>query len=124
MDFNDKSAIYQQIADIMCQKIMSDEWLVDAKIPSIRELAVDLEVNPNTAIRSFEYLQNQGVIYNKRGIGYFVASDGPAKVRKLMRDEFINSSLPALFKSMVLLDISIDDIESMFNTYKQTQQVK
>lgn len=122
MNFNDKTAIYLQIAGLMCDKILNGDWPIETKILSIRDLSVELEVNPNTTMRSFEHLQNKGIIYNKRGIGYFVATDGPQNVKNMLREEFVNETLPSIFKTMVHLNITINELDTMFNTYKQSQQ--
>ncbi|WP_047448594.1 GntR family transcriptional regulator [Alistipes sp. ZOR0009] len=120
MEFNDKSAIYLQIADYMCDNILMETWKANEKILSIRELAVNLEVNPNTAMRAYEFLQTRGIIYNKRGIGYFVSEDAVLKVRNYMKEEFINQSLPVFFKSIFQLDINFGELEAMYNDYKLT----
>lgn len=68
MDFNDKQSIYLQIVDFLNEQILLERWQSEERIPSVRELASMVEVNPNTVMRSFEFLQQQEVIYNKRGI--------------------------------------------------------
>lgn len=118
MEFSSTKSIYIQIADYMCDSIMMGKWKVNEKIISIRELAVELEVNPNTAMRAFEHLQSRGIIYNKRGIGYFVAEDAVQRVKSLLREEFISDSLPNFFKSIFQLDISFDELSRMYNEYK------
>lgn len=124
MNFDDKNAIYLQIARIMCDNIMAARWLPDERIVSVRDLAVELEVNPNTAMRSYEHLQNLGIIYNRRGIGYFVAPDGPQKVKTMLREEFMSQSLPSIFKTMLHLDISMEELIGLFNSYKTNPQNK
>ena len=73
MQFRESQAIYLQIADFVCEKILLKEWKAEERIPAVRELAIQLEVNPNTVMRTYEFLQQQEIIYNQRGIGYFVA---------------------------------------------------
>ncbi len=70
MEFKDTQAIYLQIVDWMCDNIVKEKWGSDERIPSVRELGVLLEVNPNTVMRAYECLQNQNIIYNKRGVGF------------------------------------------------------
>lgn len=70
-NFGDNRPIYLQISGWICEKILRGEWVADQRIPSLRELGVLLEVNPNTVVRTCEYLLSQGVIYNRRGLGYF-----------------------------------------------------
>lgn len=72
MNYNTNQSIFIQIADRISDRVLSKEYQADGRIPSVRELAVEMEVNPNTVMRSFELLQNNEIIYNKRGIGYFI----------------------------------------------------
>ena len=73
MNFKESKAIYLQIADRICDEILLGQFGEEERIPSVREYAAIVEVNANTVMRSFDYLQSQNIIYNKRGIGYFVA---------------------------------------------------
>lgn len=118
MEFSNSKSIYVQIADFMCDGILMGKWAPNEKIISIRDLAVELEVNPNTTMRAFENLQNRGIIFNKRGIGYFVAEDAVQKVKALRREEFVSDELPKFFKSIALLDITFEELSKMYNEYK------
>ena len=118
MDFQNNQAIYIQIADIMCENILLKKWEEDERIPSIREIAVAMEVNPNTAIRTFNYLQDMGIIYNKRGIGYFIAEDGYKKTLDYKKKEFMKIDVPLLFKKLNMLNIDINDIVKLYKSYK------
>ena len=80
MNYNTNQSIFIQIAERICDRVLSGNYKADSRIPSVRELAVEMEVNPNTVMRSFERLQANEIIYNKRGIGYFVASDAERKI--------------------------------------------
>lgn len=114
MEFQKDQAIYLQIADLICENILSGEWLEDERIPSVRELAMTAEVNPNTVMRSYTWLQDKGIIQNQRGIGYFVAPGAIEQTRRLKKEDFINTQLPQLFKMMSLLNISMDDLKSIY----------
>jgi len=118
MEFRDNQAIYLQIADLFCEHILLKKWNPGDRIPSVREMAVDIEVNPNTVVRTFNYLQDKGIIYNKRGIGYFVAEDGFEKTKALKKEDFVNNELPRVFRAMELLNLSIDDLSKYHNQYK------
>ncbi len=118
MDFDENQAIYLQIADFLCENILQKKWLPHEKIPSIRDIAVQVEVNPNTAMRTFNYLQDRGIIYNKRGIGYFVSDDGYEKTLELKREEFIKHDLPQVFRTMELVLVDFDELKSLFQAYK------
>lgn len=117
MDFANKQPIYMQIADYFCENILKKEWKENEKIPSVREIAVLVEVNPNTAIRAYTFLQDQGIIYNKRGIGYYVAEDGYQKALEMRKTEFIHKDLPYLFKTMNLISLKLDDLVQLYKTH-------
>jgi GntR family transcriptional regulator len=111
MEFRESQAIYLQIADYICEAILKEKWQEGDRIPSVRELAVSMEVNPNTAMRTFNYLQEKGVIFNKRGIGYFINEDGKSKTLELKRQEFINNEIPRFLHTMQLLGIKLTELE-------------
>lgn len=119
MQFRESQAIYLQIADYVCEKILLKEWKPEERIPSVRELAVQLEVNPNTVMRTFEFLQQQEIIYNQRGIGYFVAANAVKNAQQYRRNEFIEKDLPQLFRNMYLLGMEPDELKPRFDKYKK-----
>lgn len=114
MEFNPHKPIYLQIADSLSEKVLSGEWQPEDRIPSVRELGVSLGVNPNTVVRVFEYMQNLNVIYNKRGIGYFVSPGAKKEILKEQRTQFLQDELPGVIKKMKLLEISPDEFEKMY----------
>ncbi|GAB2563683.1 GntR family transcriptional regulator [Spirosoma aerophilum] len=120
MDFRDKQAIYLQIAEYVSEQILLGRWPIGEKIPSVRELAADLEVNPNTVMRTYELLNQQGVIANKRGIGYFAADDAAEKIRTFRREQFLQNDLPQFFKNLTLLHIDLREIEARYDEYVNT----
>ncbi|MBJ6110028.1 GntR family transcriptional regulator [Hymenobacter sp. BT523] len=121
MEFRDNEAIYLQIAGYVSENILRRKWPPDDKIPSVRDLAGELQVNPNTVMRTYEFLQNQGVVYNKRGIGFFVAPAADAKVKQFRRARFLQQELPELFKTIFLLDISLEELEQRYTEFKAEQ---
>lgn len=117
IEFKDNQAIYLQIADQFVENIIQKKWQGGERLPSVRDTAVEFEVNPNTTLRTFSYLQDQGIIYNKRGLGYFVAEDGYEKTLALKKEQFIQEELPTLFKSMALLGLSLSDIKNHYEKF-------
>lgn len=117
MEFRENEAIYLQIAAYVGDNILIGKWAPDEKIPSVRELAVDLQVNPNTVMRAFEFLQGQEVIMNKRGIGFFVTADAKKKMKAYRKERFLGQELPELFRTLVLLDINMDEVKQRFETF-------
>lgn len=118
MEFNQPKGIYLQIADQVCDRILQGEWNGGDRIPSIRELAVNLGVNPNTVTRSYQSLLDRQIIENRRGIGYFVSDGARTNILKERRAEFIREDLPGMFKTMNLLDISIEEIQEYYAGFK------
>jgi len=110
MDFKETQPIYMQIADWACEQILLDKWKLDERAPSVRELGALLEVNPNTIVRSYDFLQTKEILVNKRGVGFFVASDAAEKIRKFRKERFFEEELPVVLKTMKLLDIEVDEI--------------
>ena len=113
-------SLFILIAERICDRVLSGNYKADSRIPSVRELAVEMEVNPNTVMRSFERLQANDIIYNKRGIGYFVASDAEQKIREMRHNQFVEEVLPAVFKEMHLLDVGIDELTKAYTLYIST----
>jgi DNA-binding transcriptional regulator YhcF (GntR family) len=121
MEFGDSNAIYLQIADQLSENILLRKWNPGDRIPSVRELAVSIEVNPNTVMRTFNYLQEKGIIYNKRGIGYFVSDDGFEKTKALRKENFITQELPRLFRELRLLNLTMEDLSSFYSQYAESK---
>ncbi|WP_018621445.1 GntR family transcriptional regulator [Spirosoma luteum] len=117
MDFRDKQAIYLQIADYVSEQILLNRWAAGEKIPSVRDLAAELEVNPNTVMRTYEFLSQQGIIANKRGIGYFPAEDASDRIKTYRREQFLANDLPVFFRNMYLLGIELTEIESRYEQF-------
>jgi DNA-binding transcriptional regulator YhcF (GntR family) len=120
MEFKESQAIYLQIADHMCEQVLLDKWKTEDRIPSVRELAVQLEVNPNTVMRTCEYLQQYEIIYNKRGIGYFVSPNAAKKIKQLKKERFLANELPQFFRNIYLLDIELDELKPHYDKYKKS----
>ena len=75
INFNTNEPIYVQIKMYLEKKIISGEYVSEYKLPSVREFASELKVNPNTIQRVYTELEGDGLIYTKRGIGKFVTED-------------------------------------------------
>ena len=110
MEFNEPRGIYLQIADQIRDRILQGEWGAGERIPSIRELAIELGVNPNTVTRSYQELLAWGVVVNQRGRGYFVTERAAERALGTMREEFMRDELPKLVRAMQTLDIGIEEL--------------
>ena len=117
MQFRESRAVYLQIADYICERILLNEWKTDERIPAVRELAVQLEVNPNTVMRTYEFLQSQNIIQNQRGVGNFVAGDAVKKATEYRKAEFIEKELPNIFRSIYLLDMDVDELKPRYEKF-------
>ncbi|MFC1222388.1 GntR family transcriptional regulator [Pedobacter sp. BG31] len=117
MEFRDNKAIYLQIAEYVCEHILLGKWKADEKVPSVRELAVEMEVNPNTVMRTYELLQNKNIIKNKRGIGFFVDEAATEQVKSYRKQQFIADELPVVFRNIYLLNIGFDELENQYKTF-------
>ena len=117
MDFKDQQAIYLQIADYVCENILLKKWPAGEKIISIRELAISIEVNPNTVQRAYDFLQQKEIISNKRGIGYFIESDADKKIKSYRKDLFFENELPAVFKNMFLLGVGLKEFGTRYKKF-------
>lgn len=115
MEFNEHKPIYLQIADTLSEMVLQGEWQVHDRIPSVRELGIEYGVNPNTIMRVYDYLQNNGIIYNKRGIGFFISADAKGLILESQRDQFFSNELPQILKKLKLLNISIDELTNRIN---------
>jgi GntR family transcriptional regulator len=113
MEFRRNQAIYLQIADHITERILSGTWAEGERIPSIREMSEDIAVNPNTVMRSYAYLQDLGIIYNQRGIGYFVAEGAHQKTLELKKKNFIRRELPRILRTMDLLHLTCEDLRAL-----------
>lgn len=114
MVFNNNKSIYLQICDAIYEKIINGDLIEDERIHSVREYAAEIGVNPNTIMRSYEKLTSEGIIYNKRGIGYFISADARKKVLITQKEQFLNEELPVIIRKMKLLEINEECIIRYF----------
>ena len=105
MEFSENRPIYLQISDVICEKILSGELRAEDRLMSVREYGALIGVNPNTMMRTYEKLTNDGIIYNKRGIGYFVCPGARETVLANERKSFMENELPSILKRIQLLEI-------------------
>lgn len=120
MQFNNNGqAIYLQIVDYVCEKILLKEWKPEDKIPSVRELAINVEVNPNTVMRAYEFLKQQDIIYDKRGIGYFISAAAVKNATTFRKNEFTEKELPALFRILFMLGIEPEELAPQYEKFKK-----
>ncbi|MFP4431401.1 MAG: GntR family transcriptional regulator [Spirochaetaceae bacterium] len=110
MEFDDRQSIYLQIVDYIGEGILKGRFTEGERIPSVREMAMDTQVNPNTVMRSYAALQDRGIIHNQRGIGYFVSEGAYRRIRDEKVRDLIEQEVPRLVESLRILDIQVDEI--------------
>jgi DNA-binding transcriptional regulator YhcF (GntR family) len=110
MEYNEHKPIYLQNVDLMQEKILQGDWREEERIPSVREMGAMVGVNPNTIVRSYQLLESQEVIYNKRGLGYFVKEGAVARIKENVKNEFIANELPQFKAKAQMLGITKDEL--------------
>lgn len=114
MEFKNNKAIYIQISDTLCDSILSGKYLPGNRIPSVREYAAEVEVNANTVMRAYDSLEQQGIIYNKRGIGFFISDNASALIKELRRKEFFDDEIEYFFNRLHSLEITPEELKTLY----------
>ena len=116
MEFEANKPIAVQLVDFCRRQVLSGQWVAESRIESTKELAVQLAVNPRTVMKAYDQLAAEGVIYQRRGMGYFVAPDAAAKVREALRREFLEQDLPAFAAKMRLAGLTPEEVGEMLKS--------
>lgn len=122
MEFHRNKPIFLQIVDAICQKVVSKEWKEGIKIPTVKELAKELEVNHNTLMRSLEILQSENILTSKRGIGIFLTKDSYQNALNLMRRTFYENQVPEFFATMNALKITLGELIDLYKSNKKVNE--
>ena len=121
MTFNQDKPIYLQMADRLSDDILAGKYRDDERIPSMREYAAEMQVNTNTAVKAFDELARQNIIYNRRGLGFYVTAGARSRIQEQRRKDFREQTLTRIFREMDLLGISIDDVVEAYNNEKNKE---
>lgn len=119
MEFKNTKSIFQQIGETICEKILNEVYHPNDRLPSVREMAAEIGVNPNTVMRTYTDLQGENIISNKRGIGFFVNEDAVAVILKNRKREFFEQELPEFMKKVELLNLTKKEIEPIVDKLKK-----
>jgi DNA-binding transcriptional regulator YhcF (GntR family) len=122
MEFINSKGIFLQIADSISEKVMEGKYPPGEKIPSVRDLASEMGVNPNTVMRSLSELQSRGIIENKRGVGYYVNPEAVSIIQKWKRKEFFEVDLPLIVKQTHILNISFEELKPHFTSTQNSEK--
>ena len=117
MNFRQNQPIYLQIAEYVCEQILLKKWKLGDKVMSIRDIAVVMEVNPNTVQRAYDFLQQRNIITNKRGIGYFTEEDAMERILTFRKEQFMDNELPVFFRNLYLLDIDVKELKIQYDQF-------
>jgi DNA-binding transcriptional regulator YhcF (GntR family) len=110
MEYSEHKPIYLQNVDLMQENILRGEWREEERIPSVREMGAMVGVNPNTIVRSYQLLESQDIIYNKRGLGYFVKEGAVERIKESVKREFIANELPQFKAKVRMLGITNEEL--------------
>lgn len=110
MEYSEHKPIYLQNVDLMQENILRGDWREEERIPSVREMGAMVGVNPNTIVRSYQLLESQDIIYNKRGLGYFVREGAVARIKENVKREFIANELPQFKAKAQMLGITKEEL--------------
>ena len=117
MNFKDNKAIYLQIADRIGDQMLSGTLTPEGKVPSVRELAAEIEVNANTVARTYEYLQQRGIIYTKRGLGYFVSPDAKENIVASRREQLMQGEMDYFLGQLKAVGITPAELQQIYSDY-------
>ncbi len=109
IDFRDKRPIYEQISEKLQELILCGAIGVDESLPSVRSLAIDLSINPNTIQKAYDNLEQKGFCYSVAGRGRFAAAVSevmPGKRKEFFEkfDQLLNESATLQLKKEELID--------------------
>lgn len=117
MDFKGPKPIYLQITDGIMDQILNGTYPPDGRLPSVREYAAKVEVNANTVMRSYDWLQQQQVIFNRRGIGFFVLSEAPKRICEMRRNIFFRDEASYFFSRIASFGLTPDTLAKLYAEY-------
>lgn len=121
MEFQSTKGIFLQIAENLCHQILEGTLPVGERVPSVRDLATEFEVNRNTVLRTYSLLNDAGIFDNKRGVGYFVADNAVELIRASEKKAFFSNELPSIIQKVKMLKLTIVDLEELITVIKNNE---
>ena len=117
LNYRDSRPIYEQIKDGLRKLIVTGALAAGEKLPSVRSLATQLSINPNTIQRAYNELENEGYIYSVAGRGSFVSGTADADAA---RREMLKENLRALLGELRYLGVTREDAAALMKeVYEQ-----
>lgn len=120
--FSDDVPLYQQIMDGIKQRIATGDWAPGQKLPSVRELAVEAGVNPNTMQKALAELEREGLLYAKRTAGRFVAER--EEITGGLQKEMLQSYVKEFLGNMESLGYSLKDAAALLQKMSDQEERK
>ncbi|MCF7922613.1 MAG: GntR family transcriptional regulator [Candidatus Marinimicrobia bacterium] len=118
MNFDQKTPIYQQLAESIRQDILSGALPAETAIPSVRQISVEYGLNPQTVLNATQLLVQEGLLEKRRGLGMFVHKSARKQLNQSACERFKNETIQAVVHEAQLLSISQSDlIELIQNNY-------
>lgn len=115
MEFKDNIPIYLQIEQYLYRQIAMGKLTAGEKIPSVRKLALELTVNVNTVQRALQQMNDQGILYTKRGEGNFVTKD--QELLRQTKQSLVDNELETFIQNMTRLGVKKDELVTTLSDY-------
>ncbi|MCF7824463.1 MAG: GntR family transcriptional regulator [Candidatus Marinimicrobia bacterium] len=110
MNFDQKTPIYQQLAESIRQDILSGAFKEENAIPSVRQISVEYGLNPQTVLNATQLLIQEGLLEKRRGLGLFVQKQARRQLNQSASERFKNETIQALVQEAQMLSISRSDL--------------
>ena len=119
-EFQDHLPIYAQLMDTLKRRIITGRYLPGEKLPSVRELAAEAGINPNTVQRAFSELEREGLIYTQRATGKYVTEN--ADEIKSARQALAKTQVAEFLSNMQSLGYSVGDVIVLLQAFKESEE--
>ncbi len=106
--WDDTQPIYQQLRDHTVARILAGELTEGEALPSVRQLAVELQINPITVSRAYQLLVDEALVEKRRGLGMFVMQGARKQLLNSEREQFLQQELPKTLERAQQLGIDTD----------------
>lgn len=119
-EFQDHLPIYAQLMDTLKRRIVTGRYLPGEKLPSVRELAAEAGINPNTVQRAFSELEREGLIYTQRATGKYVTEN--ADEIKSARQALAKTQIAEFLSNMQSLGYSVGDVIVLLQSFNESEE--
>ena len=119
-EFQDHLPIYAQLMDTLKRRIVTGRYLPGEKLPSVRELAAEAGINPNTVQRAFSELEREGLIYTQRATGKYV-TENEADI-KSAKQTLAKTQVADFLRAMQSLGFSVGDVIVLLQSFKESEE--